>query len=222
MTRLAELVLPWRLSMSFAAAVFLGFGMGVKHALEADHLAAVCTLVAGNGSVSRAAKVGALWGLGHSAVIVLAGGLLVAVGASVPAPIAAALDLAVALMLMVLGGAALRSVLASAPNEAPAPAAARPIGKPIAIGLIHGASGTAALTLLAASTISVRLHAVAFVVLFGLASIAGMAIVAAAVAWPLRSAARRAPSAMRFLQGLAGVASIAAGLAILGSVSGVV
>jgi hypothetical protein len=67
----------------------------------------------------------------------------------------------------------------------------------------------------------VRLHAIAFVVLFGLASVAGMAIVAAAVAWPLRSAARRAPSAMRFLQGLAGVASIAAGLAILGTVSGV-
>ncbi|HZF48245.1 MAG TPA: hypothetical protein VE093_06330 [Polyangiaceae bacterium] len=208
--------------MSFAAAVFLGFGMGVKHALEADHLAAVCTLVAGDGSVSRAAKVGALWGLGHSAVIVLAGGLLVAVGASVPAPIAAALDLAVALMLMGLGVAALRSMLASAPKEAPVQASrSGALGRPIAVGLVHGASGTAALTLLAASTISVRLHAVAFVVLFGLASVAGMAIVAAAVAWPLRSAARRAPSAMRLLQGLAGAASIAAGVAILGTVAGV-
>lgn len=206
--------------MSFAAAVFLGLGMGVKHALEADHLAAVCTLVAGDGSVSRAAKVGALWGLGHSAVLVLAGSVLVAVGASVPAPIAAALDLAVALMLMFLGGAALRSMLSSAPKEA-APASSGTLRRPIAVGLIHGASGTAALTLLAASTISVRLHAIAFVVLFGLASIAGMAIVAAAVAWPLRSAARRAPSALRFLQGLAGAASIAAGLAILGSVAGV-
>lgn len=209
--------------MSFAAAVFLGFGMGVKHALEADHLAAVCTLVAGDGSVSRAAKVGALWGLGHSAVIVLAGGLLVAVGASVPAPIAAALDLAVALMLMGLGVAALRSMLANAPKEPKEvqPSRSGALGRPIAVGLVHGASGTAALTLLAASTISVRLHAVAFVVLFGLASVAGMAIVAAAVAWPLRSAARRAPSAMRLLQGLAGAASIAAGIAILGSVAGV-
>jgi hypothetical protein len=212
--------------MSFAAAVFLGLGMGVKHALEADHLAAVCTLVARDGSVSRAAKVGALWGLGHSAVLVLAGGVLVAVGASVPAPIAAALDLAVALMLILLGGAALRSMLANAgagaraSKEAPTTRSGA-LGRPIAVGLIHGASGTAALTLLAASTISVRLHAIAFVVLFGLASVAGMAIVAAAVAWPLRSAARRAPSAMRFLQGLAGAASIAAGLVILATVSGV-
>ncbi|MCK6592654.1 MAG: hypothetical protein HUU21_20650 [Polyangiaceae bacterium] len=204
--------------MSFAAAVFLGLGMGVKHALEADHLAAVCTLVAGDGSVSRAAKVGALWGLGHSAVLVLAGGLLVAVGASVPEPIAAALDLAVALMLILLGGAALRSMLSNAPKEAPKTGTLR---RPIAVGLIHGASGTAALTLLAASTISVRLHAIAFVVLFGLASIAGMSLVAAAVAWPLKSAARRAPSAVRVLQGVAGVASIAAGLAILASVAGV-
>jgi hypothetical protein len=142
----------------------------------------------------------------------------------VPAPIAAALDLAVALMLILLGGAALRSMLANAgaraSKEAPTTRSGA-LGRPIAVGLIHGASGTAALTLLAASTISVRLHAIAFVVLFGLASVAGMAIVAAAVAWPLRSAARRAPSAMRFLQGLAGAASIAAGLVILATVSGV-
>jgi hypothetical protein len=209
--------------MSVAAALLLGLGMGVKHALEADHLAAVCTLVAGDGSVSRAAKVGALWGIGHGAVIVLAGGLLVAMGASVPTPIALGLDIAVALMLIGLGAAALRSLsLEVAQPAQPALAGApsgRALGRPLAVGLLHGASGTAALTLLVASTITVRSHAVAFVVLFGLASIGGMALVAAAVAWPLRSAARRAPALMRMLRGLAGAASIAAGIAIAWSVS---
>jgi nickel/cobalt transporter (NicO) family protein len=213
--------------MSVAAALLLGLGMGVKHALEADHLAAVCTLVAGDGSVTRAAKVGALWGIGHGAVIVLAGGLLVAMGASVPAPIALGLDIAVALMLIALGAAALRSLMLETAQPALAGAGSGGagagggmFGRPLAVGLLHGASGTAALTLLVASTITVRSHAVAFVVLFGLASIAGMALVAAAVAWPLRSAARRAPALMRMLRGLAGTASIAAGLAIAWSVSG--
>jgi hypothetical protein len=86
--------------------------------------------------------------------------------------------------------------------------------KPLAIGIVHGASGTAALTLLVASTITVRLHALAFVVLFALASIVGMAVVAALVAWPLRSALKRAPAIESVLRGLAGTASIAAGLAI--------
>jgi hypothetical protein len=206
--------------MSVAAALLLGLGMGVKHALEADHLAAVCTLVAGDGSVTRAAKVGALWGIGHGAVIVLAGGLLVAMGASVPTPIALGLDIAVALMLIGLGAAALRSLTLQAAQPALAGApSGRALGRPLAVGLLHGASGTAALTLLVASTITVRSHAVAFVVIFGLASIAGMALVAAAVAWPLRSAARRAPALMRMLRGLAGAASIAAGIAIAWSVS---
>jgi nickel/cobalt transporter (NicO) family protein len=205
--------------MNLAAALLLGFGMGVKHALEADHLAAVCTLVAGDGSLSRAAKVGALWGLGHGAVIMLAGGLLVALGASVPPSVAVGLDVAVALMLIALGAAALRSTFTPAAEAAvaSAPTSGR-LGRPIAVGLVHGASGTAALTLLVASTITVRLHAVAFVVLFGLASIAGMAMVAAAVALPLRSAARRAPTLSRLLRGFAGALSIAAGLAVAWSV----
>lgn len=208
--------------MSFAAAVFLGFGMGVKHALEADHLAAVCTLVTGDGGVTRAAKVGALWGVGHGVVIMLAGGLLVAMGASVPPSVAIGLDVAVALMLIGLGAAAIRSARAPTPTPHGAVAADRSssmLGRPLAVGLVHGASGTAALTLLVASTITVRAHAVAFVVLFGLASIAGMAIVAAAVALPLRSAARRAPTIMRLLRGFAGAASIAAGLVIAWSVA---
>lgn len=200
--------------MHLGAAVLLGLGLGVKHAIEADHLAAVCTIVANDGGIARAAKIGALWGLGHAAVIVLAGGALVATGASVPAPLALFFDIAVAVMLIALGAAALRASRAGAaatPRHDHSHALVAP-RRSLAVGVVHGASGTAALTLLVASTINVRLHALAFVLLFGLASIAGMAIVAALVAWPLHSAARRAPSVLPALQGLAGAASIAAGI----------
>lgn len=203
--------------MSLVAATMLGFGLGVKHALEADHLAAVCTFVARGGSVTRAAKTGALWGAGHAAVIVLAGGALVATGASVPEPLALALDLAVAAMLIGLGFASLLSRRARHGHEhehghehGPATSTRRPL----AIGLVHGASGTAALTLLVASTIKARVEALAFVTIFGLASVVGMAVIAALVAWPLRSVGRRAPGVVRGVQAIAGAASIVAGLAV--------
>jgi ABC-type nickel/cobalt efflux system permease component RcnA len=83
--------------------------------------------------------------------------------------------------------------------------------RPIAVGIVHGASGTAALTLLVATTIPGRVDALAFILLFGLASVLGMSIAAALFAVPLRGVARRAPGFAPFVRGLAGVASIAAG-----------
>lgn len=202
--------------MQLGAAMLLGFGLGLKHAIEGDHLAAVCTFVTRDSSVAGAAKVGALWGLGHAAVIVLAGGALVATGASVPAPLAFALDVAVALMLVGLGVAAILG--ARSAHTHPHDHKPHDHRRPLAIGLVHGASGTAALTLLVASTISARLHALAFVVLFGLASIAAMSLMAALVSLPLRSAAMRAPRVQRALRSAAGAASIAAGVAVAWSV----
>lgn len=207
--------------MSLVSAALLGLGLGVKHAFEADHVAAVCTLVARRGTVARAARFGALWGLGHGAVIILAGGALVALGARVPGPLAIALDAAVAVMLVGLGIAALRRC-----GTAPALEHEHEHGhghdhdhggssrRPILIGLVHGASGTAALTILVATTIPQRAEAFAFITLFGLASVVGMAAAAAVLAWPLRKAAEHAPAIARGLRGMAGVGSIAAGLMV--------
>jgi hypothetical protein len=217
--------------MSLVSAALLGLGLGVKHAFEADHVAAVCALVARRGTVARAARAGALWGLGHGAVIIVAGTALVVTGARVPGPLAVALDAAVAVMLVGLGVSALRRSSDSGgaghghehgPGEKTEHAhfhdhdrAERgSTRRPILIGLVHGASGTAALTLLVASTIPERAQALAFITLFGIASIFGMAAAAALLAWPLRKAAERAPAIARGLRGMAGVGSIAAGVMV--------
>ena len=201
--------------MSVVAASVLGLGLGLKHAFEADHVAAVCTFVARGGTVARAAWSGALWGLGHGAVMVLAGGALVASGATVPAPVALALDVAVAVMLVGLGVGALVS-RRQKPAEDDAPP--ETIKRPIWVGLVHGASGTAALTLLVASTMQARSAALVFVGVFGLASVVGMALIAALVAWPMRSLTRVAPSLGPRLQVLAGLGSIAAGITVAATV----
>lgn len=200
--------------MSLVAASLLGIGLGLRHALEADHIAAVCTLVARHGSVAAAARSGALWGIGHGGVIVVAGGVLVALGVCVPGPIAVALELIVAAMLVGLGVAsfwALRAAPSARSADARPSASAR---KPLAIGFVHGASGTAALTLLVATTFQARTQAIAFVTLFGIASAIGMTAAAALIAWPLRSVVRRSPRVAPGLQRVAGLASVIAGVAL--------
>ncbi|MBK9265070.1 MAG: hypothetical protein IPM54_35485 [Polyangiaceae bacterium] len=197
--------------MSVLTASVLGLGLGLKHALEADHVAAVCTFVARGGTVARAAKSGALWGLGHAVVLMLATGTLVLAGVSVPERIATLLDVAVAVMLIGLGVHAL-AVRHKFHQDEPA---ATPNRRPFAVGVVHGASGTAALTLLVASTMSTPGAALVFVGVFSFAAVIGMALAAALVALPMRSLARLSPAVMPYVQTLTALVSIAAGIAIV-------
>src|SRR5918998_1730910 len=89
----------------------LGFVLGLKHATEADHLVAVSTIVSEHRSVWRSAAVGALWGLGHTASLFVAGAALIALRVQIPDGVRVALELAVALMIVLLGTRILYFVL---------------------------------------------------------------------------------------------------------------
>ena len=89
----------------------LGFALGLKHATEADHLVAVTTVVSEGRSLWRSASVGALWGLGHTASLFAAGGLLILLRVTIPEGVRVALELAVALMIVLLGTRILYLVL---------------------------------------------------------------------------------------------------------------
>ncbi|HEX8353727.1 MAG TPA: hypothetical protein VF611_12550 [Pyrinomonadaceae bacterium] len=89
----------------------LGFVLGLKHATEADHLVAVTTVVSEHRSVWRSAAVGGLWGLGHTASLFAVGGLLIVLRVAIPEGVRVALELAVALMIVLLGTRVLYLVL---------------------------------------------------------------------------------------------------------------
>src|SRR5215470_14942637 len=78
----------------------LGSLLGMRHALEPDHLAAVSTLVTGERSSVRAALLGVCWGLGHTLSLVIVGTILVLLRAEMPARVADFFELAVAVMLI--------------------------------------------------------------------------------------------------------------------------
>src|SRR5438132_1392679 len=81
----------------------LGSLLGMRHALEPDHLAAVSTLVTGERNSYKAAFLGVCWGLGHTVALIAVGTVLVLLRAEMPARIADAFELCVALMLVGLG-----------------------------------------------------------------------------------------------------------------------
>ena len=88
-----------------------GFVLGLKHATEADHLVAVTTIVSEHRSVWRTAAVGGLWGLGHTASLFAAGAVLITLRVAIPEGVRVALELAVALMVVLLGTRILYLVL---------------------------------------------------------------------------------------------------------------
>ncbi len=199
------------------AAASLGFLLGVRHAADADHVVAVTAIVARHPSVWRAARVGALWGAGHSLALLTVGGALVALRVAVPARLGLALELAVALMLVVLGLFNLRPAGRPAGRgggERGDVAARDDARRPLLVGTVHGLAGSSAVALLALAAIPSPAWAVAYLVVFGTGTVAGMVLVTALVAAPAALAGPRLLGARPALRVAAGALSVAFGLAL--------
>jgi nickel/cobalt exporter len=225
--------------VSFETAALLGVGLGVRHALEADHVSAVASLVtsagepadaltgeppggsllpggaAGSVGIRRAVQVSALWGLGHGAMLVGGGVLLVSLDFRLPAAIAVVIDLAVMVAMLMLGVVALAAARRSwARARGELHTAKTTPGRPLAVGLLHGASGTGAAVLLVASTSPAIFEGLAFLTLFAVASIATMTALAAASVWLLERLALDRCRLWALARATAGLASIGTGLAL--------
>jgi hypothetical protein len=191
--------------MTVLPALTLGFALGLRHATDADHLAAIGTIATGGRFTSRAALVGASWGVGHSISVLLVGGALVIMRLPMPVRLALALEFLVALMLIGLG---LRS-LAARRREGHVSAA-----RPLLIGVMHGLAGSAVLAFLVISTTTSAVSATLYLLCFCAGTIAGMAIVTALLMVPVRASGRHAVRVEQFVRVAAGVASIAIGLSL--------
>jgi hypothetical protein len=217
--------------------LILGFLMGMRHALEADHLAAVASLSTQGGGWRAGILRGSAWGLGHTLTLLLVGGACLLLGMALPERIASTLEAGVGLMLIVLGidvfrrmrrgrlhvhlhrhGEDLVHVHAHrhAPDEPHAASAhehphhAFPL-RALLVGTVHGMAGSAALLILAVQANPSRWAGLAYIVLFGLGSIFGMAALSAALALPLRASTRLFTGASTALETVVGLATIGVG-----------
>lgn len=191
--------------LSSYSILLIGFVLGMRHATDADHVVAVTTIVSDQPSLARASAVGALWGIGHSITILLVGGALVVFRLAIPPRLGLAMEFAVALMLIALG--ALNLSGRSLP--------ARSTARPVAVGLVHGLAGSAFIALLVVAAVPGVWLGLMYLGLFGIGTIAGMALITLMIALPSAMTARRFVSVQRYLRLASGVASVAFGLVLV-------
>jgi high-affinity nickel-transport protein len=190
--RNANLEVP---AVGFAASAGLGTLLGMKHAIEPDHLAAVSTLMTGERSSARAALVGACWGFGHALTLLATGALLVVLHAEMPGAAVLAFEVCVVLLLVVFGVRAIYLGLGrgiGAPTHTHGqPARARlssdrwTLARPLLIGAVHGLAGSGALTALVVTTLPSSAAQLGYLTLFGVGSILGMAALSGLLGWPI-------------------------------------
>jgi len=226
----------------FDVITILGVGLvfGLKHATEVDHVVAVSTIVSQQRNVWRSTLVGAMWGAGHTASLLITGVLVLTLRIAIPERVSHWLEFAVALMIIGLGAIALwRSLVkrsdvhvhehshdnvshvhihfhetATRHEEArPHNHAVSAVGiKPVLIGAVHGLAGSGALTLLVLTQIQSAWVGFFYLAVFGLGSVLGMVLMSGLIGLPFALTARNIGRVHRHLQTTAAGLSIAFGL----------
>jgi len=224
------------------ALLLLGLLLGMRHALEADHLAAVASLATRSKGMRQTVFQGMAWGLGHTLTLLAVGGVCLLLRAAISARLAAGLEAAVGVMLLALGADVLIRLRrrrvhfhvhrhddgtvhfhahGHALEEAHdrdhhhhAHAEGFPL-RALLVGLVHGLAGSAALLLVTLTTLSSAWLGVAYIAIFGLGSIAGMAALAAVIALPLQGTARRLSGWYNGLEAAIGAGTLLIGGGVL-------
>ncbi|MBR1236855.1 urease accessory protein [Bradyrhizobium sp. AUGA SZCCT0182] len=219
----------------------LGFLLGMQHALEADHIAAVSSIAARRSRVGDIVRHGLTWGLGHTLTLFVFAGCAILLGSAIPESVARPLEAAVGIMLVGLGAHVLwrlwrdrvhfhkhghgdGTVHLHAHSHAGETtphlrtAHAHEHGfrwRTLLVGLMHGMAGSAALLVLTVSQASSPAAGLGYVALFGVGSMIGMGALSTVIAVPLALSARWLTWANRGLQGAVGIVTIAIGVTTL-------
>jgi hypothetical protein len=216
----------------------LGFLLGMQHALEADHIAAVSSIAARRSQVADIVKHGLTWGLGHTLTLFVFAGAAILLGRAIPETVARPIETAVGVMLVGLGthvlwrlwrdrvhfhqhghgdGTVHFHAHSHAGETAPHARAAHAHEhgfrwRTLLVGLMHGMAGSAALLVLTVTQASSPSAGLGYIALFGVGSMIGMGALSTVIAIPLAVSARWLTWANRGLQGAVGFATVAIGI----------
>lgn len=229
-------------SAGVLALLGLGLIFGLKHATEVDHVVAVSTIVSQNRNLLRSAMVGALWGAGHTASLLLTGAVVLSLRVAIPERISNWLEFCVALMILGLGTSALWRALRKGSDvhlhkhshdgvshmhihfhetttrhghtqSSTHTHAISSIGiKPLLVGTMHGFAGSGALTLLVLTQIKSAWLGLLYLAIFGVGSIVGMLMMSGLIGLPFALTSRNLSGLHHRLQTAAAGLSIAFGL----------
>jgi len=225
--------------MTVLSILVVGLLLGMQHATEADHLAAVATLATRQSTLAQTLRQGVAWGVGHTLTLMLFGGVVLLLGQVISPGLGQALETAVGVMLVLLGADVLRRLVrerihfhvhrhdaravhvhahshrgegAHAESAHRHEHARRWPVRALAVGMMHGLAGSAALVVLTLQTIPSVGLGVGYIALFGAGSIAGMALLSVVIAVPLTLSSGYLTRVHRTMTALVGVFSCALGI----------
>ena len=229
-------------SLSIMAVLTIGLVFGLKHATEVDHVVAISTIVSRHKNIFHSAIVGALWGAGHTASLLVVAVIVLTLRIAIPERISGWFELGVAVMIIALGISALRRALRQnahvhvhqhrhdglshthihfheneTEHEPALPSQHSHVvshlgWKPVLIGMMHGLAGSGALTLLVLTQISSSWVGLLYVATFGVGSIVGMLLMSGLIGLPFAFSSRKLTDLHQGLQTLAAVFSICFGI----------
>jgi ABC-type nickel/cobalt efflux system permease component RcnA len=224
---------------SLISALGVGFLLGLRHALDADHVAAVSTFVSQRRGVYDSCVLGTFWGIGHTAALLLAALATTLLPLRIPPQVNRSLEALVAIVVVALGANVVRQAVGAVRvhrhehvhdgrrhrhlhahvGSTTAHTHGHPVAdvrRPLVMGALHGLAGSAAVLLLVVATRPSTLAALIYVAVFGVGSTVGMAVVSGLVGIPF--AAGGATERLRLiLQTAVGVGSVGVGMAMLRS-----
>jgi hypothetical protein len=204
--------------MSPVLVMGLGLAIGLEHAFEPDHVAAVSTQVSRGRLAQKSTKqiiksgtikssvLGAFWGAGHTTTLVLMGLLVYALAVKIEENVFSGLELIVGMMLVFLAiTTILNKKIIRLKHRHPHQHEDGTIHfdphnhndtdhihghKSYIIGCIHGLAGSGSLVVLTAATLNNVGMVLGFILIFGIGSIIGMALVSGMMGLPFALSTR--------------------------------
>ena len=215
----------------------IGFLLGLRHALDGDHVAAVATLVARRPTVKTSGFIGFCWGIGHTLVLLLVGVTMVVLNIHLPPAFSKIADAMVGVMLVLLGVPVIWNMVRERwhihvhhhDDTTHRHLHSHRVSqdhqhdhllslslKPLLVGMVHGLAGSAAVVLLIVSKVHSLFEVVTMLLIFGVGTIVGMMGLGMAITVPVVFwCGTRAPSFIFGLRIVASIGSISLGIAIL-------
>ena len=220
------------MEVSWLSILAFGFVLGIKHAIEPDHVIAVSTIAIQSKKLLRSTLAGVFWGIGHTATLFIIGIILILVKGEISGRWAMSLELLVGVMLIYLGVTSILSFKNihihqhkhdeevhkhihshryQGSHEHIHQHSYTSYVKPMVIGLIHGLAGSAAMVLLTMSTVKTVWEGALYILIFGVGTIVGMLFFTTIIGIPFVLSAKKVGINKIFSQ-ITGIISTAFGI----------
>ncbi|ASS93660.1 sulfite exporter TauE/SafE family protein [Peribacillus simplex] len=159
------------MEMSLLLVLGIGFVLGIKHALEPDHIIAVSTIASQSKKIWKSSLAGVFWGIGHTLTLLVFGVILILLKNEIPEAWAMSLEFLVGIMLVYLG---ITTIFSWKQTERHDHTGRATYLKSMLVGIVHGLAGSAAMVLLTISTIDEAWQGAIYIIIFGVGTCIGM------------------------------------------------